>query len=148
MAMENQNGTAMNAMTNRVTIAPASAHLAMPAGSPSPKLPAARATTRGAPPRMSASGIRKAISTRQRHGDTLIPMERVAGAAWLPRWHVDVYRFLFPISTPARAQSWLEVKRTAQTYPWVVAAAILVSTLHVFRLAGVRTYTRGKEPTC
>jgi hypothetical protein len=49
---------------------------------------------------------------RQRHGDGLIPVDGVAGAAWLHRWHVDVFRFPCPISTPARAQYWFEAKRT------------------------------------
>lgn len=49
---------------------------------------------------------------RQRHGDMQSPGERAASTGWPGRRHGDVVRFACPTSTPARAQWWVEIRRS------------------------------------
>lgn len=74
---------------------------------------------------------------RQRHGDALIPVEGT-GAAWLPRWHVELFRFPCPTSTPARAQSWVEIRNTGAP---VLAAGVGLAVAIPALLAAVTGWT-------
>jgi hypothetical protein len=63
---------------------------------------------------IAAASIALSIASvaRQRHGDISIPGKRAASTVWLGRPRGDVVRFACPTSTPARAQWWVEVRRS------------------------------------